>query len=147
MLFQCCVILGNEQAARTDSCSVSLTACWKEIPCLFLFTVLKFDHALVQLTVHFRSQGYYLCHVIYWSSKLYFGLIMWKYILIYTCIAVSAISAAYVTKTIWVPIDNDNTLVHFNAIFHGSMNNIFETKIWNIFFFLIYGPNTDCGCL
>ena len=39
-----------------------------------------------------------------------------------------------------MPINHyDNTPLHFNAIFHGSMNRISETKIYSIFF--IYGPN------
>ena len=40
------------------------------------------------------------------------------------------------------------TITHlciFNAIFHGFMNSIFETKICNIF--LIYGSFIDCGYL
>ena len=35
--------------------------------------------------------------------------------------------------------------MHFNAIFHGCMNSIFDTKISYIF--LIYSPNIDSGCL
>ena len=38
-----------------------------------------------------------------------------------------------------------NTPMYFNAVFHGSMNGIFETKICD--FFLIYSPNIDCGYL
>lgn len=37
----------------------------------------------------------------------------------------------------------NNTPMHFTAIFHGSMNCIFETEICKIF--LIYGPNMDVG--
>ena len=33
----------------------------------------------------------------------------------------------------------------FNAIFHTSVNSIFQIKICGIF--LIYDPNIDCGCL
>ena len=37
--------------------------------------------------------------------------------------------------------------MQLNAIFHGSMkmNSVFHMKIW--YFFLIYGPNIECGCL
>ena len=35
--------------------------------------------------------------------------------------------------------------MRINAIFHGSLDSIFETKICNIF--LIYSPNIGCGCL
>ena len=35
--------------------------------------------------------------------------------------------------------------MHFNAISHGSMNSIFNKKIYNIF--LISDPNIDYGCL
>ena len=35
--------------------------------------------------------------------------------------------------------------MHINAIFDGSLDSTFETKIDNNN--LIYGPNIDCGCL
>ena len=35
--------------------------------------------------------------------------------------------------------------MRFNAIFHSSMNSIFETKNYDSF--LIYGSNIDCECL
>ena len=41
-----------------------------------------------------------------------------------------------------------NMIAHLcilKAIFHGSMNSIFERNIRNLF--LIYGPNIDYGCL
>lgn len=39
----------------------------------------------------------------------------------------------------------DSTPMHFDGISHGSMNSNFEMTICDTF--LIYGPNTFCGCL
>ena len=43
------------------------------------------------------------------------------------------------------PYHYDNTSMHFNAIFHGSVKSIFETKKCNII--LIFVLNIEYGCL
>ena len=49
------------------------------------------------------------------------------------------------TWKLWKILHYDNIRMHFSATFLGSMNNIFQTKFYDIF--LIYGPNIDIGYL